>query len=449
MQEVRVIRATVRLAGAAVFMLTCGDVARAQQPIDRELARQYFVEARELGERGAYLWRQSLHGPIVMVDRASRTAVANQPDPAGAFRLEDGVWVGPLPEELGIANTGFGWQGQNWTMLVWPLPYGRLERQRLVAHELFHRLQRDLAMPGGSPPNMHLGEETARYWLRLELRALRDAVAASDDARPIHIEDAVVFRARRHELYPAGVSEEIELELNEGLAEYTGVMAGLPANARAGWVARELEGYDARAASASVVRNFAYQTGPAWGLLLDAVGAQWRTRDLTGIDLAALVAEALDVSLPQPLQRHAEERALRYDAGQIAAEESTRNARLAEVLARFQYMIDGPRLVLPAAEPFRYEFNPNRTEVLGEHGVVYGVTRVRAAWGVLEGPDGGAIDVLLVRDGDGRLTHAVVSAPADADAPLRGSGWSLQLVEGWEIARAAAPGEWLVRPISR
>jgi hypothetical protein len=79
--------------------------------------------------------------------------------------------------------------------------------------------------------------ETTHDWTRLmgdttcnlEWRALSRALQAStDEERREAAADAVLFRAERYRLFPGAQAQEQALELNEGLAEYTGVRVGNP-----------------------------------------------------------------------------------------------------------------------------------------------------------------------------------------------------------------------------
>ena len=72
--------------------------------------------------------------------------------------------------------------------------------------------------------NNHLDKKQGRIYLRLELEALQTAVKLQgQDAIP-HIINALRFRKLRHQIYSDADSTENLLELNEGLAEYTGLM---------------------------------------------------------------------------------------------------------------------------------------------------------------------------------------------------------------------------------
>ncbi len=243
----------------------------AQSPaIDLERAAYVFGEAEEaaLADDGK-LWGHSLLGPILFADTRTRQAVANQPDEEGRLGEEAGVFVGTIPEDVSIANTGIDWAGVRWTMVMWPLPEERFARVQLLLHESYHRIQPRLAhgLEGALP--LHLDSEDGRTWLRLELRALAEALDGPEERRAGALADALCFRARRRALSPAQLPDaratESALERNEGLAEYTGLrLCGLDERARAARAAQRLRGEDE---GKSFVRSFAYVTGPAYGLL--------------------------------------------------------------------------------------------------------------------------------------------------------------------------------------
>ena len=94
-----------------------------------------------------------------------------------------------------------------------------------------------------------------------------------------------VFRQERRRLFPKAAAAENALELNEGLAEYTGARLGLRLpEQRLAYatyaLARQLD-------APSFVRSFAYASGPAYGLLLDEALPDWR-RGLGGVEATRL-----------------------------------------------------------------------------------------------------------------------------------------------------------------
>lgn len=421
------------------------------QPIPLAAAARAFREAEEaaLADDGE-LWGHSLVGPMLFADPSTRAVVANQPDepgPGGEQQLSEreGLFVGTLPPEIGIANTGTDWAGVRWTMVMWPLPENRYARVRLLLHECFHRIQPVLGHGGGDRHNLHLDSSAGRTWLRLEFRALAEALIRRDETRRRAAEDALVFRAHRRALFPESAATEAAFERNEGLAEYTGLrLAGYPEWVLADRAAQKLERDEG---DASFVRSFAYASGPAYGLLLDELGIAWRESLGPTSDLSALLADALRWKAPAELSAQAEARAAPYDGEAVRASERRREderaRQEADHRARF---VEGPVLRLSFGAELSYTFDFRAITPLAGLGSVYGSVRVVDEWGVLDASAGGA---LLESDADGSLHAARVPAPAGASEggeqrTLAGDGWTLALEPGWTLARGERAGDWKV-----
>src|SRR6185436_19386718 len=98
------------------------------------------------------------------------------------------------------------------------------------------------------------------------------------------------FRQRRHALFPAAAAAERALENNEGLAEYTGgVLSGRTPEQVHRWAADALQAAEQKD---TFVRSFAYASGPAYALLLDALDPSWRNAPKADFDLGRQLAAA-------------------------------------------------------------------------------------------------------------------------------------------------------------
>ncbi|TWI01070.1 hypothetical protein IP90_02692 [Luteimonas cucumeris] len=409
--------------------------AAASESIPLADAREVFAQARSICEQDAgKLWGVSLCGPIMLVDPKSRQLIANQADANGALKARDGVFVGLLPAEQNVANTAVEWSGTRWTQMLWPLHAEPETRGTLIAHELFHRIQPQLKLPKlESGENAHLDTLDGRYWLQLEWRALARALQAGDDAaRRQAAADALLFRAERYRLFTDAAAQEQELEQNEGLAEYTGVMAGnATEQAR---VQAALHDLSAHVGSPSFVRSFAYATGPAYGLLLDRYAAGWRQQLAGGLRFDATLRQALASETPADVQGLADQRALRYDGAALRVSETQRDIQRQQVLAaNRRKFVDGPVLLLPF-QHMKVQFNPSNLQPLGEHGTVYPTMRISDDWGVLEASDGA-----LMRSDWSAVT--VVAPEASAGSDLKGEGWTLQLKPGWRLVPGSRKGD--------
>ena len=405
-----------------------------------------FAEARRQCEVDhGRLWGVSLCGPMMFVDPSSHHIVANQADARGKLHVEDGVFVGSLPADQPVANTATTWSGVRWTQVMWPLPSDAVRRRILLAHESFHRVQERIAPMRRNGDNAHLDTLQGRYTMLLEWRALAAALDAGNaDARRRHLEDALAFRAARYRQFPGARAAEVVLERNEGLAEYTGVMIGADtATARIAAAHRDLQSH---ADDPSLVRSFAYATGPAYGLLLDRYRPGWRKDVGAGAGPAALLAAALHLDLATMPVDVLEQRAARYDGATLLAAEKVRDAQRQRLVAHYRKtLVDGPVLVLPLhMQDMQVRFDPRTLLPLGDAGTVYPELSVSDRWGSIQ-IDGGA----LMAPSWSQVTVSSPDSTEAADGKVSGAGWSLRLAPGWQFAPGPRPGDYVLRPVPR
>lgn len=384
---------------------------------------EVFAEARAAcAADGGALWGVDLCTPVLLVDPATRTIHTDRRGMSDALQADGDLFTGTLPGTVNIANTALDWDGVRWAMLMQPLPRDPVRRRALMAHERWHGVQAALGLPAHSPTPGHLDSEEGRVLMRLEWRALAAALNADSGAtRRQAVSDALAFRAARRALGSA--EDERALEMNEGLAEYTGLkLSGGDAKALAGAALASAED------GATYVRSFAYASGPAYGLLLDQAAPEWR-RGLKGTDdLGVLLATAMGARAGEVASAEA-----RYGGAAIRTEEA-RRAEQARVIAAdwTAKLVDGPRLRLPFRS-MQIAFDPGKIVALPPHGSVYPTLRVVDAWGVLEVTDGALID--------DNWSGVTVAAPSSAEA-VEGPGWTLRLNEGWRLAAGERAGDF-------
>jgi hypothetical protein len=410
-----------------LFLTIATPVVNAQAPTPAQ-ARAVFAEAESAcrGDDGA-LWGRSLCLPLLLVDPATRTVMSSAAGTGDSLVERDGIFVGRLPERINIANTALDWEGQRRAMLVWPLPEDARERKALLMHESWHGVQEALGLPARSPNPAHLSSVTGRIGMRLEWRALAAALRARDArAERLAISDALAFRAWRRQLDPQAGLLENHLELNEGLAEYTGQQlsgrARLDEHIAAGLAIRESD--------PSFVRSFAYGSGPAYGRLLDRHAPGWRRSVHAGDDLGERLAAALGLGAAAEAPALPAEAAGRHGHAQVQAEEDALEAqRLAAAKRWRDRLVDGPTVFLPFRR-MNISFDPGSLFALPPEGTVYPTLRVVDEWGVLEAEQG----ALIGDDWSG----VRLPGPATLDGNVvRGPGWSLPLAGGWRLDATA------------
>lgn len=407
----------------AVLSATIGQIDNLDAAAALKLAKQ-----RAEADGGA-LWGVSLDGPILLVDPKLRVAIANAPDEGGVLRKSVGIWMGFLPDDVILANTATEWSGVNWSMVLWPLPRNQVSQAQLLMHESFHRIQDELGLPIQPGTCAHMEFAHARYYLRLELQALLAALEAEGDARTEAIRDALLFRAAREDRFPQAAKPERALELNEGLAEYTGLK--LSGADEAGILARVRAAIEGVTQRESLARSFAYVSGPPIGLLLDELDLGWRNKLSPEVGPADLLRRAVSYSPPADVAAAAEKAAARYGGAKILAEEEGREKgqeRLVHDLGmKFRA---GPVLNLRLQNP-QYSFDPNKVIPIPGVGEYYESITLTDRWGKLTVDGGGA----LIYTGFTKMR--VVAPKAGGSGTVRGPGWTLELKDRWLVTPVA------------
>lgn len=425
-----------RFGWAAALLLTSatGGTAAAAEP-EAAPAMAAFEQARSLCEAdGGRAWGVSLCGPMLIADPATRGVIASMDGLETPLEREGAVFRGRLPDDVPIANTAVRWNGRVWTILVAPLSKDDPGRSILLMHEAWHRIQDQIGLKALNADQPQLATEDGRVSLRLELLALAAALGATDPAaRRVAVEDALTFRAWRHARFPEARDAEDALERHEGLAEYTGRLLSRD-NAMIPHLAEHLgKGDRVR----EYARSFAYYTGPAYGLLLDAATPDWKASWDRLEGLPQLLAQALGLEMAADDAAFAASGA-RYGATTIQAEEAARALEQATRVASLRSgLVDGPVLVAPVAGA-SFSFDPNTVTPLPPEGTVYGVIRAAADWGVLTVEKNGLLSTDWSRL---TVTHAG-SSPTDDG--LKSEGWMLTLKPEWRLTPGPRDGDWTI-----
>ena len=209
---------------AVLAYVVIGHPPPAVAQVDQQRAQEYFKEAQALCERdGGRLWGVSICAPMVIGDARTQTFATSQPPPAA-----------PRPRIIGLLNGPIQWGDTMWAALTWDTvapqtPRDRNDvRPRVVPHrpDAARTRRRDRSAE-------HLDSVDGRYWMRLEWRALARALRESGEPRALAIREALAFRQARHTRYPDKVETERALDINEGLASYTGTVLAAPSEADA------------------------------------------------------------------------------------------------------------------------------------------------------------------------------------------------------------------------
>ena len=406
---------------AVVSYVVIGHAPPAAAQVDQQRAQEYFKEAQALCERdGGRLWGVSICAPMVIGDARTQTFATSQPPPDA-----------PRSRLIGLVNGPIQWGDRTWAAVSWDTIANWPARTRgeLLLHESFHIVQPQLVSNGPAGANEHLDAVDGRYWLRLEWRALARALRERGDLRTQAVRDALAFRQARHTRYPDKVESERVLYILEGLASYTQTVLVAPSQTDA--IARGLELLAGAEDGESFVRTFTYNSGPAYGLLLDAVSPGWPRTVRGSDDPPAMLMRALGV---QPLA-DAAAAAARYGGAEIrAAEEQREQQRQARIAGLRQRFVDGPVFVMPCGGSGLSD-STGAVVIPGAGTVYFNAYRLSGPCGTLTAENG----VLEATDGGSRRLPAPVRGD---DVTISGDGWTFRAAAGWVVREGARRGDY-------
>jgi hypothetical protein len=416
----------------AAALCAVAGLANAQQ-IDTGRALSALRDAKTACEddRGA-LWKRDLCGPIALVDRQTRLVIANDTVAGKHFLKLGDAYVTTLPEGQYVANTSFPWGGRTWTMVALPLPRDRYARADLVMHEVFHREQQALGLRQVDALNNQLDMRPGRTWLRLEYRALARALESIIDrtAARHHAQSALLFRAQRRSIYPGSDSLEATLEIQEGLAEYTGQRLAMQLTGEGTpRVAKYVRDYES---TPTFVRAFAYGTGPALGVLLDDFSPNWRDSVRVTRDLGLLLARAINFRAPANLAKAARARAQEYGWEEVDRTEASRDSVRAPAMREYRARLaEGPIITLTQSrDSLSWSYDPTELVGFDLSSAVYPSGNFSAGWGKLIVDHGG----VLVQNDFSRIRIGAPPTAIVADSrEIKGEGWTLALNPGWAV----------------
>lgn len=415
------------------FLLTHTLMGQSSEIVqDRKI--NYFDEIKTATTKNQQLWDMNIYGPILLVNPSTRQIMSNVADSLGVLKESGEIYTGILPDEVNIANTAINWNGTRWAMICLPLPDDANERMNLLAHELFHRAQPALGFKIANPENNQLDQKEGRIYLRLELEALKKALGSvSVTEMKNHLTNALIFRKYRNKLYPGSDSTENLLELNEGIAEYTGAMMSGRNNEQ--MIAHFQNNIDQFMQNQTFVRSFAYQTTPVYGYLLNRSKNDWNKRITNKTNLTNYFIREFGLTLPNDFKEAIQLVANQYNNQTISNEETTRQDKTDQLIAKLKSrFIEQPHFDIQL-EKMNVSFDPRNIMPLGDKGTIYPNVRITDLWGILTVEKGALMSP--------EWNKISVTVPLKIeDKIIDGDGWKLVLNDGYKVIKDEKTGNF-------
>jgi len=372
-------------------------------------------------------WGSPLYGPLLFINPETRVFYTNENNSDNEFEKIGNIYRDSLPSEINIANTAINWNNKRWTMVMLPLPTDRVSRNNLIIHELFHGIQPTIGFENlQEMDNGHLDTYDGRLLLKLELEALEKALSTNDETERLsHIQNALTFRSQRHKSSNIKQAEN-SLELNEGLAEYTGMMLS-------GRNASEMKIHLSESKSnlytnPTFVRSFAYQTIPYYGYLLSSKKPSWHREINSKTNLTDFFTNAFGIEIPKDKSIVNITNEFDYNFQQIQEEETKRErlkiGKIANLKSKF---LEKPTLELHF-QNMNISFDPRNITPLENIGTVYPNLRISDNWGILTVEN----EALLASD----WSKVTITVPTMiSDNLVSGDGWKLELNPEWQVEK--------------
>jgi hypothetical protein len=372
------------------------------------------------------LWGENLYGPILFIDNRTRVIYSNVKDRKGLLKEKDGIYTGVFPKERLILTSGIEFGGTRFAMVPMPNQEDNYRITSRAIHSLFHCYQERHNISTYRYSVSHMNDENSRLLLKLEWKALTNAIKSSDGERDQAIHDALIFRGARRELYPEGIRDENEFECMEGLATFTYMW--LCTKSKEQFDSKLVEYLDRIYKNPSYPLSYGFIHGALYSALLKDKGFNFSKIDSVDFDLAKATGEIYGIKLPETYHDVAGSLAMSYGLPAIKAEEKEIKKMIGEYTSKIVNDYTGKPNVKITLESPNFSFEADDIFSLDTLGTFYRKLKVSDNWGRLTVDDGGA---LIASD---LKTLWVNASEVDVDrGRIKGEGWRLNLNEGWHL----------------
>jgi hypothetical protein len=394
-----------------------------------EKAGWYFSQVEKYCNRDSgKLWGRNLYGPMMFVDRPTKKIFANKPDAEGTLKLKDGIYTGTFPKEIVLDNAGVVLGGTLFGTAPLPSTEDTFRITTRAVHGLFHAFRKNSGIKPSATYIRTMDEKNSRLWLKLEWRALRNAINSDEEYREQSVRDALVFRGARREQYLDEISGENNFECWEGLTTFTYTL--LCSNSKEEVRKNLLDMLDRTYKFQSYSRSYGFIHGALYAWLAYQKGFDFRTINNDSADLAGVVKKLYNIQLPSICRDVAGSLALGYDVESIYKEEEQRLADIKEgIHKQISAFTEKPVVYLELESPY-FDFEPEEIRSLDTLGTIYNSIRVSDNWGKLTVEKGGCLVSYNLKS---------MRVPAknfvEAKNHISGDGWHLILNDDWQVVR--------------
>jgi hypothetical protein len=394
-----------------------------------EKANYYIGRITERCNRDSgKLWGQNLYGPLMFIDRPTRKIFTNQPVNTGLLKLRDGIYSGLLPKEEVISRSIIELGGTAFSTVRLPVEEDEYRITSRAIHNLFHMYQRKIGIVASDYDTRNKDDKASRLWLKLEWKALEEAINSEEKEREQAVRDALIFRGTGREINVRHKTDENRFENYEGLATFTSILLSTDSDKEC--VDKLLEYLKRIYSVQSYERSYGPIHGAFYSYLLYEKEFDFRTIRSDTIDLADEVRKVYNIELPEICRDVAGSLSLNYNVEEINREEEKRSNDIKESVHKLtSTFTEKPVVFIELASP-SFDFEPEDIHILDTLGTLYRTIHVSDNWGKLTVDNGGCLI-------SANLKYLRVTARGYKEEKnhISGEGWQLILNNYWQMIR--------------
>lgn len=358
------------------------------------------------------LWNISLNAPILLIDHLKNKMNVTAIDSGKIQPLKEEEWDNKVP----LANSIFDYKGGKYvTIIQAALMNTSCEgRINLLSHEIFHLHQNELGIKNTISVNYHMDEVQGRALLQIEMKALQHAL----EHDTVGLYDALYIRAYRQSLNPS--NNEDLYELNEGLAEYTGVK--LSTTNMTEYVKNRLN-YNIKR---GYTNAFGYLTGSAYATLLDDLYPQWKKdKDLNRgmIFLLKKVMPKYEVPIDEPeLKRILD----KYNYDLLLTNEKEEERSFGDITLYENLLKPETSKICITNNRINFTYNPQDRVIALSSAILLRNMTLTTEWGQVNAKSG------IVRLNDWTAFYLLPPKEISSNV-IKGDEYEIELNRGWKI----------------
>ena len=399
------------------LLLCMTELSTAQNYADSAVS--CLTEYQKLSEKkDTQLWGISMDVPVIIVDREHQVLYLDRPSGDPNEAKYENVFILPLDTTSELIEPVSTWHGQKCVVMDLSRSSGRKELMAFIAHESFHCVQDQLGIEASNPSLPHLSTIQGRTLMQVELMELLKAMEQENlELKTNHIKNALCLRTIRYRNFKDARPVEGKTEMNEGLAQYTGLT-------RAGYSGEALlNEYRIAIRNFQHIQNeagYPYYSGSLYAFLNDQSGKHWK-KHLPKTYLHEITASVYGIDAEKTAEHVVDELLLKDEYKDISSLFMANSVE--ELTALFSTNI----LKLPLKE-IQVQFRSNLVVSIPDKGTVYNNIVVTGDWGRLN----------VTREGRVLISKDAIVLNADSmkagDKHVKGENWILEMNDDWEIS---------------